>query len=653
MNKLKQFIISLLILTGLALPAQGQINLIDFSNINSVLSADANGTRNIGTTAKGWGNVFLATTKKIDWGNGNATITHSSNALTLAAGTITLNDITDVAGVSVTISPPLTVFDNSIININHAYTPAGNFPSDVNLFQFSTTLNPSANQTGSTPAFNADFLVTVTLEGDKNIAHAASGQFAQIINNNSGTVTGFLGSTFDSYIINNAGGVIPDAYTGTYSYFQNISGTTTNWYGNYVVADNSGTLTNSYLYYAYFPGDISGTWTNNYVLYAESQDGPTNSYYLWFDSQGVYRIREDNVVDPGNPQAVTALYNPRFTKYTAGAANHERIIFGQWNTNVAEIGTEAGGTGTLRALRFLGSSFTFTNNVNPNANDGAALGTTALGWSDAYFASGGVLDWANGGFQAIHAANELTFYNPTATTGKTKLVVRQGAADSDATRLLEFRTPAGAAFGGFGSTATSNLTLRFGTGDGTTDFTFWSDGTLSINDNTGAIYFGSRGNVSYSADGKVLWVNNAGSDFGMHQFGGTTSSFPALKRSSATLQARLADDSAGAIFVAQRHDTTSNCADSAGAAACGSASAGAVVIDASATTVVVSTTAVTANSRILIAEDSSLGTELGITCNTTISNDAVTARTAATSFTITTAVAPVTTPRCFSFFLVN
>ena len=36
----------------------------------------------------------------------------------------------------------------------------------------------------------------------------------------------------------------------------------------------------------------------------------------------------------------------------------------------------------------------------------------------------------------------------------------------------------------------------------------------------------------------------AGTDFGRINFGGTTSSFPALKRSTTFLQARLADDSA-------------------------------------------------------------------------------------------------------------
>src|SRR5213078_3876850 len=50
------------------------------------------------------------------------------------------------------------------------------------------------------------------------------------------------------------------------------------------------------------------------------------------------------------PQAVPAQYNPRFTKYTPGLANYERLVT-QWESNVAVLTTEKGGTGVTRALR--------------------------------------------------------------------------------------------------------------------------------------------------------------------------------------------------------------------------------------------------------------------------------------------------------------
>ena len=105
---------------------------------------------------------------------------------------------------------------------------------------------------------------------------------------------------------------------------------------------------------------------------------------------------------------------------------------------------------------------------------------------------------------------------------------------------------------------------------------------------------------------------------------------------------------------ASLYATATNCADGAGAAACGSAAAGSFVIDAGTTSTVVSTTAVTADSEIFIQEDSSLGTRLSATCNTTIARQyVVTARTAGTSFTVTASAAPVTNPACLSYKIVN
>lgn len=100
--------------------------------------------------------------------------------------------------------------------------------------------------------------------------------------------------------------------------------------------------------------------------------------------------------------------------------------------------------------------------------------------------------------------------------------------------------------------------------------------------------------------------------------------------------------------------TNSNCTSSASPAVCGGAPAGNVVIAAAATTVQVNTSSVTANSQIFIQEDDSLGAKLSVTCNTTsLGATKISARTAATSFTITTAVAPTTNPACLSYWIIN
>jgi hypothetical protein len=61
-------------------------------------------------------------------------------------------------------------------------------------------------------------------------------------------------------------------------------------------------------------------------------------------------------------------------------------------------------------LAFAGaaSGYSFSHVVTPAANDGAALGTTSLQWSDLFLASGGVLNFANGNWEATHTSGILT-----------------------------------------------------------------------------------------------------------------------------------------------------------------------------------------------------------------------------------------------------
>jgi hypothetical protein len=103
--------------------------------------------------------------------------------------------------------------------------------------------------------------------------------------------------------------------------------------------------------------------------------------------------------------------------------------------------------------------------------------------------------------------------------------------------------------------------------------------------------------------------------------------------------------------------TATNCSSSASPAVCGSAAAGSVVIAAAGTTVTVNTTAVTANSQIFLLADDTLGTKLGVTCNSTLATLvgglAVTARTGGTSFQITSGTTPAVNPLCLSYFIVN
>jgi len=105
--------------------------------------------------------------------------------------------------------------------------------------------------------------------------------------------------------------------------------------------------------------------------------------------------------------------------------------------------------------------------------------------------------------------------------------------------------------------------------------------------------------------------------------------------------------------------TASNCSSSASPAVCAAAPAGSIAFPTGVTSVAltVNTTAVTANSQIFFFSDDTLGTKLGVTCNSTLATlvggVAVTARTAATSFTLTYNGTIATNPLCGSYLIIN
>lgn len=69
-------------------------------------------------------------------------------------------------------------------------------------------------------------------------------------------------------------------------------------------------------------------------------------------------------------------------------------------------------------------------------------------------------------------------------------------------------------------------------------------------------WFTNGSYINDLADGVISLRNGTGNDFNRLTFGGSSSSFPALKRSGTTLAARLADDSADAPFTAASFSVT-------------------------------------------------------------------------------------------------
>ena len=84
--------------------------------------------------------------------------------------------------------------------------------------------------------------------------------------------------------------------------------------------------------------------------------------------------------------------------------------------------------------------------------------------------------------------------------------------------------------------------------------------------NAKAFYWGTRSVMTSPSDGVIRLANSAGTDFTRLQFGGTTASFPALRRVGTALGVRLADDSGDGGFTAGTI-VASSCVNISGAAA--------------------------------------------------------------------------------------
>lgn len=90
------------------------------------------------------------------------------------------------------------------------------------------------------------------------------------------------------------------------------------------------------------------------------------------------------------------------------------------------------GAGSLAFIVGASTSTFSGTSFNPTANDGGALGTTALGWADLHLGAGGVINWANGEVTITETdANTLTI------AGATVVSFGANTLNATGTRILQ------------------------------------------------------------------------------------------------------------------------------------------------------------------------------------------------------------------------
>jgi hypothetical protein len=292
-----------------------------------------------------------------------------------------------------------------------------------------------------------------------------------------------------------------------------------------------------------------------------------------------------------------------YNTWTAAGVDYERTQIG-WSSNTFYIRTQAGGTGANRNMALVSAANLFlggggltswvtgsTGHWLPNVDATYDFGSSSNQIRDAYLSRylriGGVAPAGAANQAAIQAFGSFTSFigGDVLTDATNKYAVIAGlhysSATAPVTGLMIFSGVASNNVyigGGTGIAATSVRIVTAATNSTATGTDRWiwnsSGHFLASSDNTydigasganrprslflgtnitvggqilGAsgtfMIFGSNGRIGATGNGTFVLYDDATTSFGRLQFGGATSSFPALKRSGTELQFRLADDS--------------------------------------------------------------------------------------------------------------
>jgi hypothetical protein len=218
--------------------------------------------------------------------------------------------------------------------------------------------------------------------------------------------------------------------------------------------------------------------------------------------------------------------------------------------DVFEIGVSAQRSFALKSTT---TNFNFSTNLY-GATPASQMTLLVGGTGVAYFLSGGITatDGKYFGFSnGVNVATDLFIYRDAANT-----LAQRNGANAQAFRVYNTTDGTNSEFGGIRWAANVFTIGPQTAGTGTARATSFVDGTgterIGINASNGVVNVASMqlitsSSISYigadTAGFTLRYASGSNTDM-MVRFAGTTSSFPALKRSSTTLQARLADDSA-------------------------------------------------------------------------------------------------------------
>lgn len=278
----------------------------------------------------------------------------------------------------------------------------------------------------------------------------------------------------------------------------------------------------------FIPSSGTGVWNSLAITPIINQTGGANGI-----TRGLY-------VAP----TLTAAADFRAIETTIGEVMFSDSLTGSQATPTLDIATTWNTSGTPTAIR-LNITDTSSNasslliDLQTSSTSRFKVDKSGVTTAASSFISGGSLEAFS--TSTIRWQGRSRFQSPS--NGVIRL---SDAAESDFSRLQ---------FGG-GTTSypaikrsTTSLEIRLADDSAYTDLVANSISSRGYDSGAQRFRFNGGSTLNYgymrsSVDGVFSFTNSAENDFGRLCFGGTTSSFPSIKRSSATLQVRLADDSA-------------------------------------------------------------------------------------------------------------
>jgi hypothetical protein len=185
--------------------------------------------------------------------------------------------------------------------------------------------------------------------------------------------------------------------------------------------------------------------------------------------------------------------NPIWDTVSAGAAGSDTHV--QFNDGGAALGGDAGFTynKTTDSATLVGS-LTVGVTLLPDANDGAAIGTNLLSFSDLFLASGAVINFNDGDVTLTHGANVLTLAGGDLALGANNLTMTGSLGATGArltagwfTDLTVTNAIAGSVTGNAGTVTNATLTTALTVNTGTLTLTANADNTSVLTIGSGAV----------------------------------------------------------------------------------------------------------------------------------------------------------------------